>query len=522
MTSLFSILTLSAGGIGAVVGCSVFYGIMIIFSESKLKKAQRKSEDIIEEANQESELKIKTAQLDAKEEWFKIKKEVEGEIDKMRSELHLEQQTFGNKEKDLNRRISYLDQREKEVSEKSDQIKVQEQTWNGKVSEVQQILSQQNEKLLSITNLSEERAKEMLLENLKERVKRNAQKELKRIKTEAKEKADMEAKRIIITSMQRYAAEHTVETTVSSFTLQDELKGKIIGREGRNIRTFEEATGVDVIVDDTPNTIILSSFDPIRREVARLSMEKLIADGRIHPTRIEEIVEKTKSELGKKIIEMGEQAVFDLNIVGIHEKLIYYLGRLNYRTSFGQNVLKHSKEVARLCEYMAFELNVDAKTAKRAALLHDIGKAIDREMEGGHAVLGGNLCKRFMENEVIVNAVSGHHEDVEPISIYPILVQVADAISATRPGARMETMTSYVNRVGQLEELAGSFRGVTKVFALQAGREVRVMVEPEELDDAQAEELTQQISGKIEEELNYPGMIKVTIIREKRIVGFAK
>ena len=371
--------------------------------------------------------------------------------------------------------------------------------------------------------MTQDEAKKILMENLESQVRYESAQMIKEIKDQAKNDAEREAREIVVHAIQRCAADSTIESTVSVVHLpSDEMKGRIIGREGRNIRSFEEAAGVDVIVDDTPEAVIISGFDPIRREVARMALEKLISDGRIHPGRIEELLKKSEKELEKSMKDVAEEVIFELDVHGLKPHLVELLGRLKYRTSYGQNVLQHSKEVAMLAGLMASELGLDARTAIRAGLLHDIGKAVDRETEGTHSQLGAELAAKNGENEIICNAIAAHHEDVAPISVYPILIQAADTISSTRPGVRRETLTNYVNRLTNLEEIADSFRGVSKAYVMQAGREMRVMVEPEQINDAQAEELAGQISKKIQEEMEYPGQIKVTIIRECRYTEYAK
>jgi ribonuclease Y len=510
--------------IGAfVLGALVQFLIWRLLQINRVRNASATANMIIEKAKKEAELEKKQSLLKAKDEWFKVKSEFEKDMSKRQSEYDKRENHLRERELNLNKKVNLIKEKEQEIKNKEGFLNSKEKAIRTKDLELSRILSDQNQKLETIAHMTQPQAKEMLKKNLEGDVRHEAAQMIKMIKDEAKEKADEEAKKIITIAIQRCAAEHTVESAVSTIALpNEEIKGRIIGREGRNIRAFEEATGIDVIVDDTPENIILSGYDPIKREVARLSMEKLIADGRIHPTRIEEVVTKTTKEIEKRVKEVGEQIIFDLDIHGIHPQLAEYIGRLNYRTSYGQNVLGHSKEVAVLSAHMASELGLDPKVAKRAGILHDIGKAIDRESEGTHAALGGEIAQKYGENPVICNAVAGHHEDVDPISVYPILIQAADAISATRPGARMETFTTYVKRLDQLEKIAGAFRGVDTAFALQAGREIRVMVNPEEMSDAEAEEVATQVTKKIEDEMDYPGQIKVTVIREKRIVDYAK
>jgi ribonuclease Y len=508
---------------GFVLGIFLQFLIQKLIQKNRLKSAADTAELILDKAKKEADLEKKQSLLKAKDEWLKSKAEFEGQLGRRQSELDKRDSKLREREGNLNKKVNLLSVKEQEIKNKEGFLTSKEKALRTKDMELQRLVAEENQRLESIAGMTTSQAKEMLRKNLEAEVRHEAAQMIKQIKDEAREKADEEARRIITIAIQRCAADHTVESTVSTLTLpNEEIKGRIIGREGRNIRAFEEATGVDVIVDDTPENIILSGYDPVKREIARLSMEKLIQDGRIHPTRIEEIVQKTTKEIEKRIKEAGEGIVLELDLHGINPQLMEYLGRLNYRTSFGQNVLKHSKEVAVLASHMAAELGLDSKVALRAGILHDIGKAIDRESEGTHAQLGGDAAKKFGENEIICNAIAGHHEDVEPISVYPILIQAADAISATRPGARMETFTTYVKRLEQLEKIAESFRGVDTAYALQAGREIRIMVNPEEMSDAESQELATQVSKKIEGEMDYPGQIKVTIIREKRIVEYAK
>jgi ribonuclease Y len=506
-----------------LAGIGVQYASQRIAQRSRIKSAVDTADLIIEKAKKDAEIASQQYLLKAKEDWHKTKAEFDSQLSKKQSETDKKLNLLKEKEQTLNKKVNLLNAKEQEMKNKEGFLLSREKALRTKDDDLTRVIAEQNQKLESIAGMTTTQAKEMLKKNLEADVRHEAAQLIKQIKDEARETADQEARRIVTIAIQRCAAEHTVESTVSTLTLpSEEIKGRIIGREGRNIRAFEEATGIDVIVDDTPDNIILSGYDPVKREVARLSMEKLIADGRIHPTRIEEVVQKTAKEVEKRIKEAGEQMVLEMGLTGIHPQLVEYLGRLNYRTSFGQNVLGHSKEVAVLASHMAAELGLDTKLALRAGILHDIGKAIDRENEGTHAQLGGDVAKKCGENEIVCNAIAGHHEDVEPISVYPILIQAADAISATRPGARMETFSTYVKRLEQLEKIAESFRGVDSAFALQAGREIRIMVNPEQMNDAQSDELATQVARKIEEEMDYPGQIKVTIIRERRVVDFAK
>lgn len=493
------------------------------YKEDREQEVQREAERIIKEAQKEAELQKKTAILEAKDEWFRAKSEFEKEAAKTRDAIRQDQQRIKELDIDLRRRDEVISKRESEFAARENFLNSKEKTLRTKDAELTRLIALENEKLEKISHMTQEEAKKMLLENLESQVRYECAQMIKEIKDQAKAEAERESKEIILQSIQRCAADTTVESTVSVVHLpNDEMKGRIIGREGRNIRSFEEATGIDVIVDDTPEAVILSGFDPIRREVARLALEKLIQDGRIHPGRIEELIKKSEKELEKIMKDAAEEVIFELDVHALKPKLVEMLGRLKYRTSYGQNVLQHSKEVAILAGLMASELGLDPKIAIRAGLLHDIGKAIDRETEGTHSELGAELALKNGENEIIANAIAAHHEDVPPISVYPILIQAADTISSTRPGVRRETLTNYINRLTNLEEIADSFRGVSKTYVIQAGREIRCIVEPEQVNDAQAEELAGQIALKIQDEMEYPGQIKVTIIRESRYTEYAK
>ncbi len=493
------------------------------YHERKISDAQNEAERIIRESAKEAELQKKTAILEAKDEWFKAKTEFERDAAKKKEAIRQELQQAKDLETELNRRDEVLAKRETEYTARESFLNSKEATLRTKDNELTKLIALENNKLEKMSQMSVEEAKKLLLKNLEGQVRYECAQMIKDMKDAAKEEAEKESKEIILQAIQRCAADTTVESTVSVVHLpSDEMKGRIIGREGRNIRAFEEATGIDVIVDDTPEAVILSGFDPIRREIARLALEKLIVDGRIHPGRIEELIKKSEKELDKIMKDAAEEAVLDLDVHGIKPKIIELLGRLKYRASYGQNVLQHSKEVAMLAGLMASELGLDPKTAIRAGLLHDIGKSIDRETEGTHSQLGADLAFKNGENEIICNAIAAHHDDVPAISVYPILVQAADTISSTRPGVRRETLTNYVSRLTKLEEIADSFRGVSKSYVIQAGREIRVMVEPDNVNDAQAEEMSAQIAQKIQDEMEYPGQIKVAVIRESRYTQYAK
>ena len=506
-----------------VVTLLVVGAIILYLSNSKLKtakeilgNAETDSKRILEDSKRDAEALKKEAALEAKDEAFKLKSEAEKEVRERRSEVQrLERRTI-QKEEALDKKMEQLEKKEENLAKK-----VQDLT--SKETEAEELLSKRREELERIASLSQEDAKQLLMSEVRGEVQRDLTMMVKEMETKAKEEADKKAREIITTSIQRCAADHVSETTVHVVSLpNDEMKGRIIGREGRNIRTLETLTGVDLIIDDTPEAVILSSFDPIRREVAKLTLEKLIVDGRIHPARIEEMVDKSKKDVENSIKEEGEQASFEIGIHGIHPELLKLLGRLKFRTSYGQNVLKHSIEVANLAGLMASELGLDVTLAKRAGLLHDIGKAVDHEVEGPHALIGADLAKKYHESALVVNAIGAHHGDVEMMSMEAVLVQAADAISAARPGARRETLENYIKRLQKLEEIANSYEGVEKSYAIQAGREIRIIVKPDVVDDAGAMLMARSIVKRIEEEMEYPGQIKINVIRETRSVDYAK
>jgi ribonuclease Y len=493
------------------------------YKENLVREAGKDAEVIIREANKEAEIAKKQALLDAKDEWFKAKAEFDKDVTAKKDELRLSLQQLKQQELELNNRNALLEKRETEFQGRENFLNSKEKTLRAKDGEIAKLLQQANSQLERSSHMTEDEARKTLLANLESQVRYESAQMIKDIKDAARTQAETESKEIVIQAIQRCAADTTVESTVTVVQLpSDEMKGRIIGREGRNIRAFEEATGVDVIVDDTPGAVILSGFDPVRREVARLALEKLVTDGRIHPGRIEELIKKSQKEVEAKMKEAAEEAIFELDVHGLKPRIVELLGHLKYRTSYGQNVLQHCKEVAMLAGLMAAEIGIDPKVAIRAGLLHDIGKAIDRDTEGTHSSLGADLAEKNGESEVISNAIAAHHEDVTPISLYPVLIQAADTISSTRPGVRRETLTNYINRLTKLEEIADSFPGVNKSYVIQAGREIRVMVEPEKIDDAHAEEMAGQVAKKIEAEMEYPGQIKVTIVREIRYTEFAK
>ena len=484
--------------------------------ESKIGSAEEKSREIIDEALKTAETKKREALLEAKEESLKTKNELEKETRERRAELQRYERRVLSKEENLDKKSDAMEKREAGLA-------AREEALNKRNAEVESLYEKGIQELEKISGLTSEQAKEYLLKSVEDDVKHDTAKLIKELDNKAKEEADKKAREYVVTAIQRCAADHVAETTVSVVQLpNDEMKGRIIGREGRNIRTLETLTGVELIIDDTPEAVVLSGFDPVRREVARIAWERLIVDGRIHPARIEEMVEKAQKEVETNMREEGEAAALEVGIHGLHPELIRLLGKLKYRTSYGQNALKHSIEVAQLSGLLAGEIGLDVRMAKRAGLLHDIGKAVDHEMEGSHIQLGAELCKKYKEPAVVLNTVESHHGDVEPQSLIACIVQAADTISAARPGARRETLETYTNRLKQLEDITNSFKGVDKSFAIQAGREVRIMVVPEQINDDGMILLARDISKKIEEALEYPGQIKVNVIRESRVTDYAK
>ena len=483
-------------------------------SAAKIGSAEEKAREIIDEAVKTAETKKRESLLEVKEESIRTKNELDKEMKERRTEIQRNERRIEQKEANLDKKLEAIEKREAGFAAKEEEI-------NRQKAEVTVLHEERVRELERISGLTSEQAKEYLLKTVEDDVKIDTAKMIKELESQAKEEAQKRAKEYVVTAIQKCAADHVAETTISVVQLpNDEMKGRIIGREGRNIRTLETMTGVDLIIDDTPEAVILSGFDPIRREVARIALEKLIVDGRIHPARIEEMVEKAQKEVETMI--RGEAATLEVGVHGIHPELIKLLGRMKFRTSYGQNALKHSIEVAQLAGLLAAEIGVDVRTAKRAGLLHDIGKSVDHEIEGSHIQIGVDLCRKYKESSVIINAVEAHHGDVEPETLIACLVQAADTISAARPGARRETMETYSNRLKQLEDITNGFKGVDKSFAIQAGREIRIMVVPEQVSDADMVLLARDISKQIEAELEYPGQIKVNVIRESRVVDYAK
>ena len=485
-------------------------------AESKIGNAETRAREIIDDAVKTAEAKKKESLLEIKEESIKNKNELEKETKERRSELQRYEKRVLSKEEALDNKSEAIERREAGFTAKEEELKQRE-------AKVEELSQQRVQELERISGLTSEQAKEYLLKTVEEDVKHDTAKMIKELEAQAKEEADKKAKEYVVTAIQRCAADHVAETTISVVQLpSDEMKGRIIGREGRNIRTLETLTGVELIIDDTPEAVVLSGFDPIRREVARIALEKLIVDGRIHPARIEEMVEKAQKEVDTMIREEGEAAALEVGVHGIHPELIKLLGRMKFRTSYGQNALKHSIEVAQLSGLLAGEIGLDVRLAKRAGLLHDIGKSIDHDVEGSHIQIGVDLCRKYKESATVINAVEAHHGDVEPETLIACVVQAADTISAARPGARRETLETYTNRLKQLEDITNQFKGVDKSFAIQAGREIRVMVVPEQVSDADMVLLARDIAKQIEFELEYPGQIKVNVIRESRVTDYAK
>ena len=485
-------------------------------ANSKIGNAEEKARGIIDEAVKAAEEKKRESMLEIKEESIKAKNDLDKEIKERRNEISRNERRIVQKEENVDKKLEAIEKREAGFAVKEEELRKQK-------IEISKLNEQRLQELERISGLTSEQAKEYLLKTIEEDVKLDTAKMIKEMENKAKEEANRKAKEYVVTAIQKCAADHVSETTISVVSLpNDEMKGRIIGREGRNIRTLETMTGVDLIIDDTPEAVILSSFDPIRREIARIALEKLIVDGRIHPARIEEMVEKAQKEVDNMIREEGEAATLEVGIHGIHPELMRLLGKMKFRTSYGQNALKHSIEVAQLAGLLAAEIGEDVRMAKRAGLLHDIGKAVDHEMEGSHIQLGAELCKKYKESPLVINAVESHHGDVEPESLIACLVQAADTISAARPGARRETLETYSNRLQQLEDITNGYKGVEKSFAIQAGREIRIMVVPEQVSDADMVIMARDISKQIESELEYPGQIKVNVIRESRIVDYAK
>ena len=512
---------------GIIINIAIFLITAVVFTfigviirkkiaESKLKSAESEANQIIEKAKIEAENNKKEEIFKAKEEILSARKDLDDEIRERRGEVQQQEKRLIQKEENLERKLDSMERKEKELVQKEEELETKKQ-------EITEIINKQMNELQRISGLSSEEAKKRLLSEIEKTLTSEKATLIREVENKAKEEANKNAKEIIGYAIQKCAADHTSETTVSIVSLpNDDMKGRIIGREGRNIKALETLTGIDLIIDDTPEAVVISGFDPLRREVAKIALEKLIEDGRIHPSKIEEMVEKAKEEVENTIKEEGERAVLETGVVGLHPDLVKLIGKLKYRTSYGQNVLNHSIEVSNLARIMAEELGLDPKLARRAGLLHDIGKALDHDMEGTHVEIGVEILKKYKENDKVINAVEAHHGDVEPQTIEAALVQAADAISASRPGARRETLETYIKRLEALENIADSFEGVEKSFAIQAGREIRIIVKPEKISDDQMVIMARDVAKKVEDEMEYPGQIKVNLVRETRVIDYAK
>ena len=515
-------------GIVVIAGIAVVGFLLTYFAGKKtaakaVAEAETKAKNLIDDANKEANGIKKEKLLEAKEEILKERRKLDSERDSKDAKLRNLEKELRKREDGVGEKFETISKKEKQLSQLEGDLAKKHSTIEQKVSQIDGMLEEQNVRLERITGMSKEDAKKFLMDNMVNEAKASAAQLVKDVRDEAKVSARKEAQRIVLMAIQRTASDHCVESTVSVVNLQsDEMKGRIIGKEGRNIRAFEAATGIDLIIDDTPEAVIVSGFDPFRREVARVSLERLMGDGRIHPARIEEVVDKVRKELEEEIIRVGENALMELGIHNIHPEMVRYIVKMKYRSSYGQNLLAHSIEVGFLVGIMANELGLDVNLAKRAGLLHDIGKCVDRDIEGPHALLGMELAKKYKEHPFVVNAIGAHHDDIEMESPIAVLVQSADSISGARPGARRESLENYIKRLQQLEEIATSFDGVTKTYAIQAGREVRVMIEPDRIDDLKADQIANDIATRIETEMEYPGQIKVTVIRERRSVAIAK
>ncbi len=518
-----NIVYILIGLVIGLIGAGILFIILKQRSKAIIFTAKDQADKIIEEANNEKASIRKETILEAKEDWYKTKKVYEDEIKDRQKELRTQENTYNERVTKLEKRIESLDKKESNLQKQEGQLKELELNIGKRDKQLDGLIQEQETKLIEIAGMTREEASGQLKSELIDGVKKRISGEVREMINQTKNDAAKKTAEILSLSIQRMAVDHVSESTVAVVSLPgDEMKGRIIGREGRNIRAFEKASGVDLIIDDTPEAVVLSCFDPVRREIARLALEKLIMDGRIHPGRIEEVIEKTAKEMDENLVKIGEKASLEANIHNLSPNLIKLLGRLHYRTSYGQNILQHSIEAAWMCGIMAAELGLNQQIARRAALLHDIGKAVDHEFEGSHAAIGANIVRKNGESKIIINAVEAHHEDVEPISVYAPLVQACDAISGARPGARREMLESYMKRLEQLEEIASSVEGVTKTYAIQAGRELRIIVEPSEIDDTKTPFIANDIAEKIEKDVQYPGQIKVTVIRETRQVAVAK
>jgi len=520
MSVLLSIVLIIIGA-GIMFISGYFFSVKI--REKKIVSVKELASNIIEKAKREAETIKRSATVESEKLMSRLKSDFEKSTRNTIKEFQQRERRLADKDMGIEKKSNFFHKKEQDLQRREREISQKERAVKAKEERYTRLIGEENRKLEEISGMTKSEAKELLLVNLKDQVKYESAQMIREIKEKAKTEADKEAKEIIASAIQKCSTDHVTETTVTVVSLpNNDMKGRIIGREGRNIRAFENATGIEVIIDDTPEAVILSGFSPIRREVARIALERLIVDGRIHPARIEEVVAKAQKDVEEMMLRAGEDTVLEVGIPGIHPELIKLLGRLKYRTSYGQNVLQHSKEVAYLAGLMAGELDLDINDAKRAGLLHDIGKAVDQKYEGTHALIGAEICKKFGENPVVVNAIAAHHEEVEAISPIAVLIQSADAISGSRPGARRETLEAYIKRLEKLEQIASSYDGVGKVYAMQAGREIRVIVEPDKVSDAEIEEIADEVARQIEKELQYPGQIKVIVIREIRASEYAK
>jgi len=509
--------------LGLAAGFAVSYFVSSRIASTKIAEAEQRAQTIRKDAEKEAEALKKERLLEVKEEWHRKKQEHEQQTQVRKKKLEALEKQIKSREENIERKLEIITKKEKQVQSLEKDLKGKQESTDRKLQEAETLLSEQNHRLERISGMSKEDAKKFLLENMINEARNEAATKVKEIRDEAKIHAKKEAQRIIVQAIQRTASDHSVENSVSVVNLASEdMKGRIIGREGRNIRAFEAATGIDVIIDDTPEAVIISGFDPFRREVAKVALERLMGDGRIHPARIEEVVEKTQKELEEEVYRTGENTILELGLHNVHPEILKLIGKMKYRSSYGQNLLHHSIEVAYLSGIMAIELGLDAIQAKRAGLLHDMGKCLDRSIEGPHALLGYEIAKKYKEHPIVSNAIGAHHDEIEMESPIAAIVQAADGISGARPGARRESLENYIKRLEKLESLANSFDGVTKTFAIQAGREIRVIVEPERVDDLLADTIAHDLAAKIENEMEYPGQIRVTVVRERRSVAFAK
>ncbi len=509
--------------IGLVIGVALMYGLAVFLGKQPILKARQEADRLLGEAKNQADVLVKEAHVDAKAQFIQRLEEFERQSSKVRDELKEAERRLEKRADNLDKKLDTLAAKERMLEQGEQKLQTRQEKLAQQEAQIQQILEQERQQLLRISGLSAEEAKSVLLSQIRVEVEHDAAEMIEKVISEAKETAHEKSREVVVTAIQRYATEHTSASTVSTVDIpSDDMKGRVIGREGRNIRAFEKATGVDVIVDDTPGVVVVSAFDPVRREIARQALERLIQDGRIHPSRIEEVAQEVAGEVAREITERGKKAAVEANVGGLNRKQIDLLGRLSYRTSYGQNVLQHSIEVAYLCQIMADELGLDGALARRCGLLHDIGKAVDHEVEGGHPQIGADICRRFNERPEVINAIAGHHGDVEATSLYTPLVAAADAVSASRPGGRRESLERYIKRLEQLEGIATSFNGVKQAYAIQAGREVRVIVDANRVDDSMAAKTAYEIAKKIEAEMTYPGEVKVTLIREVRATEYAR